>query len=222
MASEERAIQAWAFYHAFADHRELEKFNCQANQPLVVEWIRSQNLSINPMNVWVALQDAERNGNRLPNGTELAVKQNEQLAREAVEKAERERKQQEEADKLAIIQAENEVFKLCKEISEWRGGSDKHAVQQELARISRWTLEQLREYKAGIDRQRAAKGLSASEYKAQLHTENPQAETFNGFPILPAKWNRTAIRTAPVATLRTLIQKYGKTQLDARLQAVEE
>jgi hypothetical protein len=218
---EGRVVRSWAWVTAMQENPSLQKYHLMANESLVFAYLDSQEMLTNPKTVGEALTFALQHGNRLENGTELCVKAGDRLVREAAEKTERDRKAQEEADKLARIAAENEVFKLCKEISEWRGGSDKHAVKQELARISRWTLAELRDYKAGIDRKTAAKGLSASEYKAQIHKETPQAETFNGFPILPAKWNREAIRTAPVATLKHLIHQYGQRQLDTRLQAEE-
>ena len=172
----EKVVRSWAWVTCMQENPSLQKYHLTANESLTFSFLDSQDMLTNPKTVAEALTFASQHGNRLENGAELAVKADERLAREAQEKAERERHKQEETDRLALLAAENEVFRLCKEISEWRGGSDKHAVNQEFARISRWNLEQLREYKAGIDRQRAAKGLSASDYKAQLRTENPQAK----------------------------------------------
>jgi len=221
MSNIQYVVREWAWVTAMQNNPSLQTYHLEANKSLLFSYLHSQEMLVNPKTVSEALMFALQHGNRLENGFELCAKADERLVAGQAAQAAAKQTKREESARLQQIADANEVHRLCRQISEYRGGSDPNAVKQELARISHWTLAQLREYAEGIARQRAAKGLSASQYRQQLAAERPVTEV-GGFPALPERWTRTAIRTASVDTLKKLLRQYGKTQLDQRLQMVEE
>jgi hypothetical protein len=207
--AEVRIMEMDAFYRFAVAHPEL---NCSANKAILKEAHGRQHMSLESLERCLLIPAIKSRLAVLPDARVLAEQQ---TRREAEER------KNAEVAQLQQIALENELHSLLHFVAAERF-TDK--AQQELEiknRLQYWSLQQLRDEKQRIELRRQLKSASATEVKDILKASRPVPVT-GGFQPLPAKWTRTAIRTADVKTLRHLLQRFGKAQLDARLAIVEE
>jgi hypothetical protein len=204
---EQNAVTLWAFYEAMQANPELVRFNLDANRSLVVTFLKSQARLVNPKTVGEALTFALNNQNRLENGYELAVKPDERLQAEQAAQAAAEQKKKEDAVKLQAIGDENERHSLMQEAAAFLYTDPEQQQRVIRNKFQYWNLEDLRKEVAMRRLQRDSRHQTAKEFAAQHF---PKAVTTSQYPELPAKWTRTEIRRASAATLRKLLQQFGK------------
>jgi hypothetical protein len=165
--SEARAIKAWAWYESVKDGK-YERFNLECNKSAIFTYLDSMLEQIKPETIVAAFAAAEGNGNKLPNGFQLAVKTNPQIAEEAAAKrAAADAQSKKDADALVLAQ-ENRRFELIEWVSKHRGATTPEALRLEKSIISHWPDAKLEQEAAAIRLRQQSRGQSAAEFsKAQ-------------------------------------------------------
>jgi len=210
--SEVKAIQAWAWYESVKDGK-YERFNLECNKTAVFSYLDAQLEQTKPESITAAFAAAEGNGNRLPNGFQLAVKTNPQIAEEAAAKRAADQAAEVERQRLADIAAENRRFELIEFVSQHRGATTPHALAVEKDIVSHFSIAQLEQAAADIRLRQESRGQTAAQFaKAhgldKIDATGKEIRKTPGAVVLPPDLTRAKFKAMQPFQIRLLVKSY--------------
>ena len=204
-----RLIQNWAVFEALQADQSLRPYGLDCNNSLLFDYLKSQALLINPKTVSEALRFAQSNSNRLPNGSQLAVKQVSRIQEEADAKAQAEAEAAAEKARLAAVEQENRRFALVEFIAKNRAGkgATADALRIERGNVAHWPIEKLEAENSAIQMRADWRGKSAAEFKAGVLDPQRDAKKL-GELVLPADLTAKTFCAMPASKIRILVRSY--------------
>jgi hypothetical protein len=217
---EEQLVRTYSWYESIKDGK-YERFNLECNKTAVFDFIESQLELIKPETVKAAFEAAAGNGNRLPNGFQLAVKADERLAAERAAKAQADAEAAAEKERLAAIEQDNRRFENIAFISQHRGATTPEALAVEKRIISHWPDERLEQEVAAIRLRQQSKGQTGAEFaKAQgldkIDVRGEQVKKGTATVPLPESLTASSFRKLRPAEIRIMVSTIARQGFDDR------